>query len=133
MLIQNHFWPKIFVVVTEINLMSGVHCILVLFWYDHHYPIFVENFLRDAIHTHFVMQKDDTLFTHPPSLLFGPFQRRDKTFIFWFSHFATLIGPILDPPTHKIPFADKRDKAGMDGVPKHYQANFSVKMAVRIK
>ena len=25
---------------------------------------------------------------------------------------------MLDPPTHNRPFADKRDKAGMDGVPK---------------
>ena len=25
---------------------------------------------------------------------------------------------MLDPPTHNRPFADKRDKVGMDGVPK---------------
>ena len=24
---------------------------------------------------------------------------------------------MLDPPTHNRPFADKRDKVGMDGVP----------------
>ena len=59
---------------------------------------------------------DDKLFIHPLSLLIGPFQRRDKTFIFWFSHFATLIDPMLDLPTHNRPFADKRDKVGMDGV-----------------
>ena len=61
---------------------------------------------------------DDKLFTHPPSLLIGPFQRRDKTFIFQFSHFSTLIVAVLDPPTHNRPFADKHDKVGIDGVPK---------------
>ena len=60
---------------------------------------------------------DDKLFTHPPSLLIGPSQRRDKTFIFWFSHFATLIVKGRDPPTHNRPFDDKRDKVGMDVVP----------------
>ena len=25
---------------------------------------------------------------------------------------------MLDPPTHNRPFADKRDKVGMDGIPK---------------
>ena len=35
-----------------------------------------------------------------------------------FTHFATLIGLVLDPLTHNRPFADKRDKVGMDGVPK---------------
>ena len=68
---------------------------------------------------------DDKLFTHPSSLLIGPFQTRDKTFIFQFSHFATLIDPILDPTTHNRPFADKRDKVGIDGVPKtlrHHEA-----------
>ena len=34
------------------------------------------------------------------------------------THFVTLIGRMLDPPTHNRPFADKRDKVGMDGVPK---------------
>ena len=63
---------------------------------------------------------DDTIFTHPPILLIGPCQRRDKTFMILFTHFATLIGPMLDPPTHNRPFADKRDKVGMDGVPKFY-------------
>ena len=83
--------------------------------------------LRDDIYPlcHAYRHMDDKLFTHPSSLLIGPFQTRDKTFIFQFSHFATLIGPILDPPTHNRPFADKRDKVGMDGVPKtlrHHEA-----------
>ena len=29
-----------------------------------------------------------------------------------------LIGPIVDPPTYNRSFDDKRDKVGMDGVPK---------------
>ena len=60
---------------------------------------------------------DDKLFTHQPSLLIGTFQKREQNFIFQFSRFATLIGPMSDPPTHNCPFADKRDKMGMDGVP----------------
>ena len=28
---------------------------------------------------------------------------------------------MLDPPTHNRPFADKRDKVGMDGVPKQHR------------
>ena len=41
----------------------------------------------------------------PTSLPIGPFQRRDNTIIF-------------DPPTYNRPFADERDKVGIDGVPK---------------
>ena len=60
---------------------------------------------------------DDKLFTNPPIILISPFQRREN-FIFQFIHFATLIGPMLGPPTHNRPFADRRDKVGMNGVPK---------------
>jgi len=45
-------------------------------------------------------------------------QNKIVTFIFQSSHFATLIGLMLDPSTHNHSFADKRDKVGMDGVPR---------------
>ena len=37
---------------------------------------------------------------------------------------------MLDPPTHNLPFADKRDKVGMDGVPKepHFQENATLSL-----
>ena len=60
---------------------------------------------------------DDKPFTHPPSLLICPCQRRDKISMILFYPLFKLIGPMLDPPTHNRPFADKRDKVGMDGVP----------------
>ena len=37
---------------------------------------------------HAYRQNDEKLFTYPPSLLIGPFKRRDKTFIFSFTHYA---------------------------------------------
>ena len=63
---------------------------------------------------------DDKLFTHQQSLLISPCQRRNKLLYSHFTHFATLIDPMLDPPSHNRPFADKRDKGGMDGVPKQF-------------
>ena len=37
---------------------------------------------------------------------------------------------MLDLPTHNLPFADKRDKVGMDGVPKepHFQENATLSL-----
>ena len=59
---------------------------------------------------------DDKFFTHPVFLLA---LARDGTKLLWFyfTHFATLIDPMPDPPIHNRSFADKRDKVGMDGVP----------------
>ena len=62
----------------------------------------------------------DKLITHPPTHpVFLSVLARDGTKLLWFyfTHFATLIGPMIDPPTHYRPFANKRDKVGMDDVP----------------
>ena len=76
---------------------------------------------RDAIHTHFVTLIGKwTISFLPTHQVFLSSLLRDVTKILYFNlaDFITLIGPILDPPTHNRPFADKRDKMGMDGVPK---------------
>ena len=57
---------------------------------------------------------DDNRLTHPSSLLSDLARDWTKSY---YTQFATLIGLMLDPPIHNRPFADKRDKVGIDGVP----------------
>ena len=40
---------------------------------------------------------------------------------------------MLDPPTHNRPFADKRNKVGMDGVPKQPATNTFSKITFTIE
>ena len=85
------------------------------------YRTLEDAYLRDVIHTHFVtlIGKWTISFlpTHP---VFLSALARNETKLLWFyfTHSATLIGPMLDPLTHNRPFADKRDLVGMDCVPK---------------
>ena len=95
------------------KMKSAFLHLLLMFW--------IEIYSKDAIHNHFVtLIVKLTINFLPTHSVFLLALARDltKLLCIHFTHFATLICPMLDPPTTIVPFADKRDKVGMDGVPK---------------